>query len=254
MYFDSHAHYDDERFDEDRESLIESLREKGVDFIVNAAADMKSCHTSLALAEKYPFIYSSVGVHPHDVKELTEANIEEMRRLAQNAKVVAIGEIGLDYYYDNSPREDQRKWFKVQLELAKELDLPVIIHSRDASQETFDIIMESGVKEGVIHCFSGSYELAKEYVKRGFYLGIGGSLTFKNAKKTVEVVEGIDLDHILIETDCPYLTPVPHRGERNDSSYLKFVVEKIAEIKGISTDEVAQVSSENAKKLFRIKA
>ena len=254
MYFVSHAHYDDERFDEDRESLIESLREKGVDFIVNAAADMKSCHTSLALAEKYPFIYSSVGVHPHDVKELTEANIEEMRRLAQNAKVVAIGEIGLDYYYDNSPREDQRKWFKVQLELAKELDLPVIIHSRDASQETFDIIMESGVKEGVIHCFSGSYELAKEYVKRGFYLGIGGSLTFKNAKKTVEVVEGIDLDHILIETDCPYLTPVPHRGERNDSSYLKFVVEKIAEIKGISTDEVAQVSSENAKKLFRIKA
>lgn len=252
MYFDSHAHYDDERFDEDRESLIESLKEKGVDFIINAAADIKSCHTSLALANKYPFIYSSVGVHPHDVKDLTDADIEEMRQLAHNSKVVAIGEIGLDYYYDNSPREDQRKWFKVQLELAKALDLPVIIHSRDASQETFDIIMESGVKEGVIHCFSGSYELAKEYVKRGFYLGIGGSLTFKNAKKTVEVVEGIDLEYILIETDCPYLTPVPHRGERNDSSYLKFVVEKIAEIKGISTDEVAKISSDNAKKLFRI--
>ena len=248
MYFDSHAHYDDERFDEDRESL----REKGVDFIVNAAADMKSCHTSLALAEKYPFIYSSVGVHPHDAKDLTDADIEEMRKLAAHAKVVAIGEIGLDYYYDNSPREEQRKWFKVQLQLAKELDLPVIIHSREASQETFDMIMESGVKEGVIHCFSGSYELAKEYVKRGFYLGIGGSLTFKNAKKTVEVVEGIDLDHLLIETDCPYLTPVPHRGERNDSSYLKFVVEKIAEIKGVSTDEVASISSKNAKKLFRI--
>lgn len=252
MYFDSHAHYDDERFDEDRESLIEGLRKKGVDFIVNAAADMKSCHTSLALAEKYPFIYSSVGVHPHDVKDLTEADIEEMRKLAAHSKVVAIGEIGLDYYYDHSPREDQRKWFKVQLELAKELDLPVIIHSRDASQETFDMILESGIKEGVIHCFSGSYELAKEYVKRGFYLGIGGALTFKNAKKTVEVVEGIDLEHLLIETDCPYLTPAPHRGERNDSSYLKFVVEKIAQIKGISTDEVAKRSSENAKKLFRI--
>ena len=252
MYFDSHAHYDDERFNEDRESLIESLREKGVDFIVNAAADMKSCYTSLALAEKYPFIYSSVGVHPHDVKDLTDADIEEMRKLAAHSKVVAIGEIGLDYYYDNSPREDQRKWFRVQLELAKELDLPVIIHSREASQETFDMIVESGVKEGVIHCFTGSYELAKEYVKRGFYLGIGGSLTFKNAKKAVEVVEGIDLKHLLIETDCPYLTPVPHRGERNDSSYLKFVVEKIAEIKGVSTDEVAKTSSDNAKKLFCI--
>ncbi|MBQ1275480.1 MAG: TatD family hydrolase [Cellulosilyticum sp.] len=252
MYFDSHAHYDDERFDEDRERLIESLQEKGVDFIVNAAADMKSCHTSLALAEKYDFIYSSVGVHPHDVKDLTPADIEEMRKLATHHKVVAIGEIGLDYYYDNSPREDQRKWFKEQLLLAKELDLPVIIHSREASQETFDIIMESGVKKGVIHCFSGSYELAKEYVKRGFYLGVGGSLTFKNAKKTVEVVEGIDLSHILIETDCPYLTPVPHRGERNDSSYLKFVVGKIAEIKGLTEDEVASITSQNAKKLFQI--
>lgn len=253
MYFDSHAHYDDERFDEDREALILSLKEKGVDFVVNAAADMKSCHTSLALAEKYPFIYSSVGVHPHDVKDLTKADLEEMKRLAAHPKVVAVGEIGLDYFYDNSPREDQRKWFKEQLMLANELELPVIIHSREASQETFDIIVESAVKEGVIHCFSGSYELGKEYVKRGFYLGVGGSLTFKNAKKTVEVVEGIDLSHILIETDCPYLTPVPHRGERNDSSYLKYVVQKIAEIKGVSEDEVAEVSSENAKKLFRIK-
>lgn len=252
MYFDSHAHYDDERFDEDREALIESLKEKGVEFVVNAAADMKSCHTSLELAEKYPFIYSSVGVHPHDVKDLTEADIEEMRKLAGHKKVVAIGEIGLDYYYDNSPREEQRIWFKRQLQLAKELNLPVIIHSREASKETFDIIMESGIKEGVIHCFSGSYELAKEYVKKGFYIGVGGSLTFKNAKKTVEVVEGIGLEHIVIETDCPYLTPVPHRGERNDSTYLKFVVEKIAEIKGISEAEVERVSSQNARKLFHI--
>lgn len=253
MYFDSHAHYDDERFDEDRENLLEGLKEKGVDFVVNAAADMASCHTSLALAKKYPFVYCSIGVHPHDVKSLTENDLETMKQLAQEDKVVAIGEIGLDYYYDNSPREDQRNWFMKQLLLAKELDLPVIIHSREASQETFDMIMESGVKEGVIHCFSGSYELAKEYVKRGFYLGIGGALTFKNAKKTVEVVEHIDLKHLVIETDCPYLTPVPHRGNRNDSSYLKFVVEKIAEIKGISMDEVSSITCQNAKDLFRIK-
>lgn len=252
MYFDSHAHYDDERFEEDRESLLESLKEKGVDFVVNAAADMSSCRASLALAEKYAFIYSSIGVHPHDVKNLTEADLEEMKQLAAHRKVVAIGEIGLDYYYDYSPREMQRNWFMKQLLLAKELDLPVIIHSREASQETFDLIVESGVKEGVIHCFTGSYELAKEYVKRGFYIGVGGSLTFKNARKAVEVVEGIDLNHILIETDCPYLTPVPHRGERNDSSYLKYVVEKIAEIKGISENEVARISCQNAKLLFRI--
>lgn len=253
MYFDSHAHYDDERFDEDREILLESLKEKGVDFVVNAAADMKSCETSLDLAKKHSFIYSSVGVHPHDVKDLTEADLEKMKELAANEKVVAIGEIGLDYYYDNSPRDDQRSWFMKQLLLAKDLNLPVIIHSREASQETFDMIVESGVKEGVIHCFSGSYELAKEYVKRGFYLGIGGSLTFKNARKTVEVVEGIDLKHLLIETDCPYLTPVPHRGNRNDSSYLKYVVQKIAEIKGISEEEVARSTSQNARDLFRIK-
>ena len=252
MYFDSHAHYDDERFDEDRDKLLTSMEEKGVDFIVNAAADIPSCYTSLELAEKYSFIYCSIGVHPHDVKELTEKDIEVMRELAGRDKVVAIGEIGLDYYYDNSPREDQRFWFKRQLEFAKELDLPVIIHSREAAQETYDLIIESGIKEGVIHCFSGSKELAKEYVKRGFYIGVGGSSTFKNAKKTVEVIRDIDISHILIETDCPYLTPVSHRGERNDSSYLKYVVENIAAIKEISQEKVSEITSQNAKKLFRI--
>lgn len=252
MYFDSHAHYDDERFDEDREALIESLKEKGVDYVVNAAADIPSCYTGLKLAEKYPFIYCSIGVHPHDASSLKEENIDEMKKLAQHDKVVAIGEIGLDYYYDSSPRPVQREWFAKQLEMAKELDLPVIIHSREACQETFDLIMASGVKEGVIHCFSGSSELAKEYVKRGFYIGVGGSLTFKNAKKTVKVVEEIGLEHILLETDAPYLTPVPHRGKRNDSSYLEHVAMKIAEIKGIDVEEVCKITSENAKKLFRI--
>nr|WP_303243853.1 TatD family hydrolase [uncultured Cellulosilyticum sp.] len=253
MYFDSHAHYDDERFDEDRFELIESIHERGVGYIVNAAADMPSCYTSLALAHKYPFIYCSIGVHPHDAKSLDDEKLAELKKLAGEDKVVAIGEIGLDYYYDSSPRDEQRKWFKAQLALAKELDLPVIIHSREACQETFDTIMASGVKEGVIHCFSGSSELAKEYVKRGFYIGVGGSLTFKNARKAVEVVETIGLEHILIETDAPYMTPVPHRGKRNDSSYLEHVVEKIAEIKGISAEEVSEITCQNAKKLFRIK-
>ncbi|WP_054740060.1 TatD family hydrolase [Cellulosilyticum ruminicola] len=253
MYFDSHAHYDDERFDEDRYEFIERIHEEGVDYIVNVAADIPSCYTSLALAHKYPFVYCSIGVHPHDSKSLNDEKLAELKKLAGEDKVVAIGEIGLDYYYDSSPREDQRKWFKAQLALAKELDLPVIIHSREACQETFDTIMASGVKEGVIHCFSGSAELAKEYVKRGFYIGVGGSLTFKNARKAVEVVETIGLENILIETDAPYLTPVPHRGKRNDSSYLEHVVAKIAEIKGISVDEINEVTCQNAKNLFRIK-
>jgi len=252
MYFDSHAHYDDERFDEDRDELISSMPELGVGFIVNAAADMASCYKGIELAKKYPFVYCSIGVHPHEVKDLKEDDIEELRMLARREKVVAIGEIGLDYYYDYSPREEQRKWFKTQLELAKELKLPVIIHSREASAETFDMVIKSGLGEGVIHCFSGSKELAKEYVKRGFYIGIGGSLTFKNAKKTVEVVEEIPIQNILIETDSPYLTPTPFRGKRNDSSYLKYIVEKIAEIKALDAVTVRDITCQNAIRLFKI--
>lgn len=252
MYFDSHAHYNDEAFDEDREELLEGLKDKNVELVVNAGADMESSMASIQLAENYDFIYASVGVHPHDVKEMTEEDIETLKSWATHPKVVAIGEIGLDYYYNHSDEEDQIKWFRRQLELAKELEMPVIIHSREASQATFDMIIESGVKEGVIHCFSGSKELAREYVKRGFYIGIGGSLTFKNAKKTVEVVESIPMEYVVIETDCPYLTPVPHRGKRNDSTYLVHVVQKISEIKGLSEEEVARISAENAKKLFKI--
>ncbi len=252
MYFDSHAHYDDERFDEDRESLLEALPKHGVGRVVNAAADMKSTYTGLELAKRYRYIYCSVGVHPHEVKELEEKDIETLKKLSKEEKVVAIGEIGLDYYYDFSPREEQRKWFKRQLELAKEVQLPVIIHSRDACQETFDLIHESGVSEGVIHCFSGSKELAKEYVKKGFYIGIGGSCTFKNAKKTVEVIKAIDLERILIETDAPYLTPIPYRGERNDSSYLKYVIQKISELKGVSSAEVEDVTYANALRMFKL--
>lgn len=252
MYFDSHAHYNDERFDEDRDQLLKDIHDKGVEYIINIGADMPSSRESIILAEKYPFIYATVGVHPHEVDEMTMEDIEELEGMTMYPKVVGIGEIGLDFYYNHSTEENQIKWFKVQLELAKKLNLPVSIHSRDASQLTFDIIAESGVKEGVIHCFSGSRELAIEYIKRGFYIGIGGSLTFKNARKTVEVVGSIPLDKILVETDCPYLTPVPHRGKRNDSSYLPYIMQKIAEIKGITEEEVAKTTLENTKKLFRI--
>ncbi|MHC1749182.1 MAG: TatD family hydrolase [Cellulosilyticaceae bacterium] len=252
MYFDSHAHYDDEKFDLDRVELLDSLKEKGVSYVVNAAADMSSAETSIKLAQAYNFIYAAVGVHPHDAENMKDSDLITLKEMSEHKKVVAIGEIGLDYYYDFSPKEAQRKWFIEQLKLAKQLDLPVIIHSRDACQETFEIIRESGVKNGVIHCFSGSKEMAQEYVKRGFYIGIGGSLTFKNAKKTVEVVETISLDNIVIETDAPYLTPVPHRGKRNDSSYLSYVVEKIAEIKNMSAEDVARITMKNAKDLFGI--
>lgn len=252
MYFDSHAHYDDERFDEDREVLLGELPSKGVSCIVNAGANMSSSRAGILLAQQYDYVYASVGVHPHDVEEMTEQDLMELKELSQTRKVVAIGEIGLDYYYDLAPRELQRYWFKQQLELAKQVELPVIIHSRDACQETFDLLKEQEIAKGVIHCFSGSKELAKEYVKRGLYIGIGGAITFKNARKTVEVVEEIPLEMILIETDAPYLTPVPYRGKRNDSSYLKQVVEKIAEIKGITPEEVARVTTENAEKLFKI--
>lgn len=252
MYFDSHAHYDDEKFDLDREELLNSLKEKGVDHVINAAADMQSAYSSIELAKQYEFIYAAIGVHPHDAENMKEADLSTLEEMSKYEKVVAIGEIGLDYYYDFSPKDIQRKWFIEQLELAKKVDLPVIIHSRDACQETFEIIRESGIKKGVIHCFSGSKEMAKEYVKMGFYIGIGGSLTFKNARKTVEVVEEIPITSILIETDAPYLTPVPYRGRRNDSSYLIHVVEKIAEIKAITSEEVSKVTTENAKKLFNI--
>ena len=250
MYFESHAHYDDKRFDKDREELLSSLPSFGIDYVVNIGCDMKSSKKSIELSEKYDYIYASVGVHPHDVENMTEDDLATLRQLANHKKVVAIGEIGLDYYYDTSPRDTQRYWFKRQLELVKECNKPVIIHSREASQECFDIIKESGVNEGVIHCYSGSPEMALEYVKMGFYIGIGGVLTFSNAKKLVEVAKVLDLENILIETDSPYLSPVPNRGQRNDSRNLEFVVKKLAEIKGISEKEIADITSFNAKKIF----
>ncbi|MGY5268441.1 TatD family hydrolase [Paraclostridium bifermentans] len=256
MLFDSHAHLNDERFDEDREELINSLKNKGIDLVLNPGACIETSKSSVELANKYDFIYAAVGVHPHDVGEMNEDDIETLRKLAtQNEKVKAIGEIGLDYYYDNSPRETQKEWFKRQIELANELKLPIIIHDRDAHGDTFEIIKNTKSPEigCVLHCYSGNVELAKEYIKMGCLISIPGTVTFKNNKKTREVVREIPLEYLLIETDSPYMAPEPHRGKRNDPSLVQFVADKIAQEKGISYEQVCEVTKENAKRFFNIK-
>lgn len=249
--FDTHAHYDDSRFDEDRDELISSLREKGVSHIVNCGCDLKSSLTTLALSEKYDFIYAAIGVHAHEAEEATEEDLQEIEKLYQNKKVVAVGEIGLDYHYDFSPRERQLEVFEEQLILSKELGLPVIVHDREAHEDTMTLLKKHQ-PEGVVHCFSGSAEMAKELVRLGMYIGIGGAVTFKNAKKPVEVVEYLSLDRLLLETDAPYMTPVPFRGQRCDSSHISYTAEKIAQIKGMDVQELIDICSNNAKRLFGI--
>ena len=254
MYFDSHAHYDDRKFKDDRETLLkELLPASGVDHIVNIGCDVKSSENSIRLAEKYDYIYAAVGVHPSELYDMSSQTIDRLRKMTAHPKVVAIGEIGLDYHYDDGfPKEVQKFWFRQQLRLAEEVNKPVIIHSRDASQDTFEIISSTNVRNGVIHCYSGALPMAKDYVKMGFYIGIGGVVTYSNAKKLEEVAENIPLEHILIETDCPYLAPTPNRGKRNDSSNLKYVVEKLAELKHTTPEEVARITKENALKMYRL--
>ena len=252
--FDTHAHYDDEDFDADRYELLESMKEHGVGTIVNIGASMRSCKTTLALAEKYPFVYGALGVHPSDCGTMTEEDVQWIKANAANEKIVAIGEIGLDYYWDNVERDVQKKWFVRQLEIAKETGLPVIIHSRDAAQDTLEI-MKAEHKDttgGVIHCFSYGVEMAREYLNMDYYIGVGGVLTFKNGKKLKEVVEYAPMDKLVLETDCPYLAPVPYRGKRNSSLYLTHVVEEMAAIKGMSVEDVIRVTAENAKRLYRL--
>lgn len=254
MLIDSHAHLDDRRFDDDREMIINNLKNNNIELVINIGADLKTSVASVDLANKYENIYAAVGVHPHSAKEVNTMVMEMIKELAENEKVVAIGEIGLDFYYDNSPRDIQRKWFIEQLKLAKELDLPVIIHTRDASQETYDILKnnQDGTVRGVMHCYSGSVEMAARYIDMGFYISLGGPVTFKNARVVREVAEAVPLDKLLIETDCPYLTPEPYRGKRNEPVYVKYVAEKIAEIKGITYKELVKATNENAKRLFNI--
>mgnify|MGYP001018243024 CR=1 FL=1 len=253
MIFDTHAHYDDEQFNEDRVELLNSMEEQGVGTIVNVSAAYNSCRKVIALAKEYPFVYAAVGIHPDEVGCLNEENFAQMKELFKEEKVVAVGEIGLDYYWDNEPREVQKKWFIRQLELARELDLPVLTHSREAAADTMEIMKEHGQGlRGIIHCYSYSLEMAKEYVKMGYYIGIGGVVTFKNAKKLKETVQEIPLESIVLETDCPYLAPEPFRGKRNCSLYISYVAEKIAELKGISAEEVIRQTEENAKQLYQI--
>lgn len=257
MIFDTHTHYDDEQFEEDRESLLVSLREQGIGAIANMGATMQGAKESVALAKKYPFAYAAVGIHPDHAKDLNEDEFAVLKQLAAEEKVVAVGEIGLDYYWDSTEREEQKYWFKRQLELAGEVNLPVVIHSREAAADTLTIMKEayeaSGrTLTGVIHCFSYETEMAREYVKMGFFIGVGGVATFKNGRKLKEVIEEIPLQNIVLETDCPYLAPVPFRGKRNSSEKLHYVVSAIAEIKGITEEEVERVTWENACNLYRL--
>ena len=253
MIFDTHAHYDDEQFDEDRDELLMSMQDGGVGTIVDVSASYESCKRVTELAEKYPFMYAAVGVHPDNVGSLNEETFAEMKKLFENPKVVAVGEIGLDYYWDYEPREVQKKWFVRQLELARELDLPVIIHSREAAADTFEIMKEyDGKRRGVIHCYSYSVEMAREYVKLGYFIGVGGVVTFKNSKKLKEAVKEIPLENIVLETDCPYLAPVPNRGKRNSSLNIRFVAQEIADLKGISYEEVVEQTEKNARRLYKM--
>ncbi len=247
---DTHCHLDNEKFDEDRLEVIERIKEN-LEFCVNIGYDLASSKKSLELAKEYDFIYAVIGIHPIDIAEYDEEVEKELELLGKNPKVVAIGEIGLDYHWMTEPKEVQQERFKKQLELAERLNKPVVIHTRDAMEDTVNILKDYPNITGVIHCYPGSLETAKQLVDR-FYLGIGGTLTFKNSKKAVEVVKDIPLDRIVIETDCPYLTPEPFRGKRNEPIYVEYVAKKIAEIKEISVEDVTKITTENAKKLYRI--
>ena len=253
MLFDTHAHMDDRAFDVDRDELIASLPGKGVALVMNPGCSLASSYNAVALAEKFPHVYAAVGSHPDAADEVNEAVIGEYRKLCKlNSKVKAIGEIGLDYHYEDIPRDLQQKAFRAQMALAAELDLPVIVHERDAHADGLAIVEEFPTVKGVFHCFSGSVELAKELVKRGWYIGFTGVLTFKNAKKAVEVAAAIPHDRLVLETDCPYMSPEPFRGKRNDPGKLYRMAEKLADIWGVSDEEAAQITFENGKRLYRL--
>ena len=251
MIIDAHAHYDDEQFDADREELLGSMEAGGIGLIVNVGSTVASWDKIVELTEKYPFVYGAVGVHPDEVGELDEEKFLRMADLLDRDKIVAVGEIGLDYYWDKEKHDLQKEWFVRQLGLAREKEMPVIIHSREAAADTFEIMKQhaAGMK-AVIHCYSYSPEMAREYVKMGYYIGVGGVVTFKNAKKLKQVVQEIPLESIVLETDCPYLAPVPYRGKRNCSLYLPYVAEQIAELKGTTVEEVIQQTEKNSRELY----
>ena len=252
LIFETHAHYNDEAFVEDREEIFARLPEKRIGTVVNIASDLKSIDECLDLAHRYSFMYCALGIHPSDCGPLTKELLEEIRGKLADPRVVAVGEIGLDYFWDTTYREAQRYWFECQMEMAREAQLPIVIHSREAAQDTLALMKKHRAEEigGVVHCFSYSAEIAREVVKMGFFIGIGGVVTFKNAKKLKEVAEQVPIDNIVLETDCPYLAPVPFRGKRNSSLYLPYVAEEIAKIKGMDTEEVIGRTWQNARRLY----
>lgn len=254
MLFDTHAHFDDPRFDSDRDEVIKSLAEDGVTKVMNIGANMETSQKAIEIADKYDFIYATVGVHPCDTYDMTDEDIEKLRDMAKNnPKVRAIGEIGLDYHFDDTNAELQRKWFIRQLRLAKELNMPVVIHDRDSKGEAIEILKRENITNGVMHCFSGSAQTARELVKMGFMISFTGVLTFKNARRAVEACREIPTERLMIETDCPYMAPEPHRGERNYSGYVRYVARKMAEIKGLSYEETARITMENGLRFYGIK-
>ena len=249
--FDTHAHYDSGGFNADRDEVLSSLPASGVALVVDPGCDVPSSQAAVALAEKYPHVYAAVGIHPGDCAGCTDADFEAIRTLCGHEKVVAVGEIGLDYYWeDNPPKEFQQMVFRRQIELALELNLPVIVHDREAHGDSLAVVLDYPALRGVFHCFSGSPEMAQELLKRGWYLGFDGPITYKNAKRAPEVAAVTPLDRIVVETDAPYLTPVPYRGKRNDSRYLPYVIEKLAEWKGVSPEEMTDITLKNGKRLF----
>lgn len=254
MIFETHAHYDDPAFDRDRDRLIALLKDEGVAPIVNIGASIESTKSTVELAHRYDHVYAAIGVHPSDCGDLTENDIEWLKDLSSDEKVVAIGEIGLDYHYDEPDREIQKKWFIRQLELARETSLPIVVHSRDAAQDTYEIIKDFRGLRGVIHCFSYSAELAREYVKMGYYIGVGGVVTFKNGRKLHEVVKEIPLESIVVETDAPYLSPEPYRGRRNSSAFIPYIIERIADLKNVSYETVERALYDNAVDLYKVRA
>ena len=252
MLFDTHAHLDDRAFDCDREELLAGLAARGTSMVMNPGCSLDSSKNAVALANRYPWIYAAVGSHPDVADEVNEKVLEQYRLLvAQNPKVKAIGEIGIDYHYEDIPRELQLKAFRMQMELAKELNLPVIVHEREAHEDGMKVVKEFPEVKGVFHCYSGSAEMARQLVNLGWYIGFTGVLTFKNARKAIETAESIPLERIVLETDCPYMAPVPHRGKRNDPGYLCYMAQKLAEIRGVSLEEIQHITTENGKRLYR---
>ena len=255
MIFDTHAHYDDKQFDQDREELLASMKDNGIGTIVDVGYNMETSAWIVEAVKRYPMMYGAVGVHPSDTADLTDADMDTLKKYTAMDKILAIGEIGLDYYWDEPERDIQKKWFEAQIELAREVKLPIIIHSRDAAKDTYDIMKALHTEDigGVVHCFSYSKEMARQFLDMGFYIGIGGVVTFKNAKTLKEVAAYTPLDRIVLETDCPYLSPEPNRGKRNSSLNLNYVAEALSQIKRVDKEELIAVTEENARRLYRMR-